>query len=290
MSTTFNLFDIIFIAFAFIFVIIAFFRGFVKEIFSLCIWIAALLVSYFGAPFLAKLLASYCKNKMVLDAISRTILFISTFFILSFSTSNLSDALKDKMPQILDRSLGVLYGIGKTLLIFSVFYAVTLNLYGFLLGKDQDPDGNRVPIWLSEARSGNILRITGEAINPAVSSFMSAITKNFNKPGFLPATLDDKIDEVVDEEDGSLDISSSAKTQNNTTTKSRNTADMHISRNTADLNNKSNSKNKTASQDQGDPKAETIEDAVQKDTGYNMKDIEKMNRLIEVVGKNINSN
>ncbi len=246
MSTTFNLFDLIFIAFSFIFVVTAFFRGFVKEVFSLLIWIIALAVSYFGAPFLAKLLSSYSHNKMALDVASRTILFILTFIILLFSTSNLSDGIKDKMPQLLDRSLGVLYGIGKTLLIFSVVYAVTINLYAFLLGKQQDPDANRVPAWLSEAKCGNILAISGEWINPAVEAFMGAITKNFDKPGFLPKTLDDKIDEVIDEGD------TKAKTKTHS---------------------------KSLSSD------DALNDEIEKETGYNKKDIEKMNRLIEVIGK-----
>ena len=237
MATTFNIFDLIFIAFAFIFIVAAFLRGFIKEIFSLIIWIISLTVSYFLAPFTAELIITYTHSAMVADLVSRVILFIFIFVVLVFSTSNLSDAIKEKMPQLMDRSLGVLYGIGKTLLIFGIAYSIIINLYGFLLGDKQDPQDNKAPDWLSEARCSGILQITSDFIHPAVDSFMSAITKNFDKLGFLPKTLDDKIDEVVD--DKKIDADDAEKTSKQ----------------------------------------------VEEDAGYTKKEIEKMNRLIDVIGK-----
>ncbi len=252
MSATFNTFDLIFIAFSLIFIVVAFFRGFVKELFSLLIWIAALGVSYFGAPLLAKFLTSYSGNKMVLDIVARTMLFIVTFFALLLSTSGLVKNLKEKMPPILDRSLGVLYGIGKTLLIFGAFYAVIANLYGFLLGKKPDSDGKKVPDWMIEARCGNILKITGDIIDPAVEAFIGAITKNFEKPGFLPKTLDDKIDETIDEDKNKPVVDDK---------KDREQQDQIIN----ETHNK-----------------------IEKETGYDKKNIDKLGRLIDVIDKTKN--
>ncbi len=257
MSATFNTFDLIFFACSFIFIVVAFFRGFVKEIFSLFIWIIALAISYFGAPLLAKVLTSYSGNKMVLDVVSRTMLFIVSFFILLLSTSGLVNDIKEKMPPILDRSLGVLYGVVKTLLIFGVFYAVIANLYGFLLGKKQDPDGKKVPSWLTDARCGNILRITGETIDPAVEAFIGAIIKNFEKPGMLPKTLDDKIEETLEE----------------------NNSKEAVKNHELDL------------QALPDADSDYVEGAVkkiEKETGYDKKNIDKLGRLIDVIEKTKN--
>ncbi len=257
MSATFNTFDLIFFACSFIFIVVAFFRGFVKEIFSLFIWIIALAISYFGAPLLAKLLTSYSGSKMVLDVVSRTMLFIVSFFILLLSTSGLVNDIKEKMPPILDRSLGVLYGVVKTLLIFGVFYAVIANLYGFLLGKKQDPDGKKVPSWLTDARCGNILRITGETIDPAVEAFIGAIIKNFEKPGMLPKTLDDKIEETLEE----------------------NNSKEAVKNHELDL------------QALPDADSDYVEGAVkkiEKETGYDKKNIDKLGRLIDVIEKTKN--
>lgn len=258
MSETFNTFDLIFISFSLIFIVVAFFRGFVKEIFMLLIWISALVISYFGAPLLAKALSSYSNNKMVLDIASRTTLFIITFFTLLFSTSDLIKGMQDKMPDILDRSLGILYGIAKSLLIFGVFYAVLANLYAFLLGKQQDPDGKKIPSWMVEAKCGNIVRIAGEAIDPIVETFIGAIIKNFDKPGYLPKTLDDKIDEVVEED----------KITNHQT------------------NVKSNKKSSAAnSQETGQTAEDELNDHIEKETGYDKKNIDKLGRLIDVINK-----
>lgn len=250
MSTTFNTFDLIFIAFAFIFIFVAFFRGFVKEVCSLIIWVIALFISYFGAPLLADLFSSYSSNKLVLDIVSRLILFIVVFFILMFSTASFVEDLKDKMPTLLDRSLGVFYGICKTLLIFGVFYSMTLNCYALLLGKNQDPKADKVPSWLSEARFGNIIRISGEVVDPVVNAFITAVVKNMDKPDFLPKsldpqTLDGKVDEIINQDSSKKNKDSKVK----------------------------------------DPSLNSLEDDIEKETGYSKKDIEKMNRLIDVVGK-----
>ncbi|NBV05811.1 MAG: CvpA family protein [Proteobacteria bacterium] len=254
MEQVFNTFDLIFIALSLIFITVAFFRGFVKEISSLVIWIIALSISYFGAPIMSELLASYCSNKVVLDIASRSILFIVSFFILLLSTSGLINDLKEKVPPIFDRSLGILYGILKTLLIFGAFYAATANIYSYLLGKKQDSDSKKVPAWLANASFGNIVRISGEIVDPAVEAFIGAITKNFDKSNFIKKdqesedkTLDDKINETVDEDVKTIDQKKGSKPSKK-------------------IDNK------------------TSED-LEKETGYNKKDIDKMNRLIDVIGK-----
>lgn len=293
MSQTYNTFDLIFIGFAFIFIIVAFFRGFVKEIFSLLIWILALSISYFGAPFLAKALSSYSGNKMVLDIVSRTVLFIIAFFALLMSTSSFSDNLKDKFPPFIDRSLGILYGISKTLLVFGVFYAVTANLYSYLLGEKQDPNHKKVPIWLSDARCGGLLKITGEAIDPAVEAFISAITKNLNKPGFLPKaldsevnpqSLDNKINEVVDEDDSnkkSKNNSHDYESRSNPNT--RNAGDFSKVKTASDT--ALSSKDKAISKNNASSPDDELADQIQKETGYDKKNIDKLGRLIDVINK-----
>ncbi len=254
MSQTYNTFDLIFISFSFLFIAVAFFRGFVKEIFSLLTWLIALCISYFGTPFLAQALSSYSHNKLVIDISARIILFIVSFFALLFATSSISNDFKDKMPVVLDRSMGVLYGILKTLLIFGVFYSVTANLYLFMLGKDHDVEGRKVPSWLAESKCGNILRIAGEVVDPAVESFITAITKNLNKSGYIPKSIDPqsldyKIDEVIEG-----DKKDESKT---TTTKQKN-------------------------QENESP------DTIEQDTGYDKRNIDKLGRLIDVINKSNN--
>jgi membrane protein required for colicin V production len=178
MSQAFNTFDLIFIAAGVIFILIAFFRGFIKEISSLIIWLLSLAVSYFLAPILAKFLSSYSSNKVVLNAVCAFILFVATYIILIFSTADFVNNLKEKMPSMFDRSLGVFYAIFKTLIIFAIFYSVLTNIYSqIVVNKDE----KKVPVWLSEARFGNIIKLSSEIVDPAVSAFMNSYTKNLVK-------------------------------------------------------------------------------------------------------------
>lgn len=258
MSATFNTFDLIFMAFSLLFIVVAFFRGFVKEIFSLLIWVVALMVSHFGAPVIAKLLTSYTGSKLVLDVVSRILLFIFTFFGLLFATSDLVDNIKEKMPSLLDRSLGIFYGILKSLLIFGAVYAITANLYGMLLGKKGEAGEKKVPQWMVEAKFGKVLKMSGAVLDPAIESFIGAVMKNFDKSGMMPKSLDDKIDEVIEEDktkpvtkDHDLDFQ--ARTDQVSETKT----------------NKDNKKTKS----------------LDEETGYDKKNIDKLGRLIDIIDK-----
>jgi membrane protein required for colicin V production len=127
MSTTLNILDLIFAFFAVVFIAVAFFRGFVKEIFSFLVWVVAFVASYLLTPLVSDLLRSYMTNKVVNDISTRSVIFILFFIGTTISVSNLSNDLHDKTPVVFNRSLGVFYGILKTLIISGVFYSIILN-------------------------------------------------------------------------------------------------------------------------------------------------------------------
>jgi uncharacterized membrane protein required for colicin V production len=197
---TFNLVDIFFIAFALIFILTAFFRGFVKEIFSLFNWIVSLTICYVLTPIAAQFFAAYSADKLVIDVSLRIMIFMITFIATALSTMSLCKAMKSKVPDPFDRSLGVLYGVIKTLLIFGLFYSITMNVYGFLLGKKNDAQAVQVPYWLASAKSHGILKMSGDAVDPMVKIFFDAVVKNLDH--VMPKNdLDQKIDEVIDMKD-----------------------------------------------------------------------------------------
>ncbi len=236
MSTTFNILDLIFITFTIIFVLTAFFRGFVKEIFALFNWIVALTLSYLLAPYAAELASKYFKNKLVVDISMRSIIFILVFFTTAMSTANLCDTLKKKMPKMFDCSLGVLFGFVKTLIICGFIYSLYFTLYGFLLGGKLKEGGVKTPDWLRDAKCYSLLKFSGETLDPLVKKFFDAATENLDR--VVPNSkevLDKKIDEVIEE------------------------------------------KAEEAMSEQLD-KSDI-------DAGYNKKDIEKMNHLIDIIDK-----
>jgi membrane protein required for colicin V production len=236
MSETFNTLDLIFIAFTLIFVATAFFRGFIKEIFALIGWILAFVGSYFLTPYLSQIINSYSQNNLVADLLARTTIFIIIFLGYTFSIADFVSELKDKMPKAFDRSLGVFYGLIKTVIVFGVFYSIFSNALEFVSRKPIEESSPQFPKFLKEARCHDIIKGSADVLNPAVTLFFDAVVKNFEKslPKQDDKDLNNKINEIIEDKKN----------------------------NSADLN---------------EPAAS--------DLGYNKKDIEKMNHLIEIIEK-----
>jgi len=251
MATTFNFLDLIFFIFTIIFVLTAFFRGFVKEVFSLLNWIVALTASYFLTPPATEFLSEYFENRLALDGVTRSAIFILAFIATAMSTSGLRDSLQDKMPKLFDRSLGVLFGFVKTLLIFGFIYSLYFNLYTILLGSKLK-ETVQEPVWLKHAKCYSLLKFAGTTLDPVVKKFLNSISKNFDDIVPKEQELNDKIDEIVKEK--SLEIET--KQAEEVVKKTSEAKDAAVKAKPAD-----------------------------KDAGYSKKDIEKMNRLIDIIDK-----
>lgn len=230
MFANFNMLDCAVISLALIFVATAFFRGFIKEIFSIFNWVVSLTLSHLLAPYVTEFLSGYFNNKFILDISVRTLLFIIIFLVVMFTTSGLRDSLKEKISKSFDRSLGVFFAILKTLAICGIAYSMGLHMMKFALGDNAKTSAaqQKMPAFVKEARTRPILEFSGSLMDPIVESFFDSVAKNFEQA--LPKTsdLDSKLDELSKE---------------------------------------------------GNP-SEGLDDV---NSGYNKKDIEKMNRLIEVV-------
>ncbi|MBM5783195.1 MAG: hypothetical protein FJ368_07250 [Pelagibacterales bacterium] len=127
MDTTFNIFDLIFFGSVFLFSFIAFFRGLVKEIASFLIWVISAAATYFLSPLLTKFLLSYYQNETVLYFASRSLIFIAIFLTLSLSLSESIKNFKERVPTLFDKSFGALFGVIKAILIFAIFYSAVYN-------------------------------------------------------------------------------------------------------------------------------------------------------------------
>lgn len=236
MSTGFNLFDLIFMALGAIFIITAFFRGFVKELFSLFNWVVAFVLSYLLAPFVSKFFNSDSISSSITDIGVRSVIFVTVFFVTMLSTSSICKEFQKRTPDAFDKSLGVLYGITKTLLVFGIIYAVFINSVALFLDKKIDKNSKEYPKFLKEARFHDIVKFSGNFVNPLVEKFLKGMTSNFEKTSIkqekITDVLDKKIEDIIDE------------------------------------------------------KSEEIiqkTDEINEEMGYEKKDIEKMNRLIEII-------
>jgi uncharacterized membrane protein required for colicin V production len=235
MSETFNLFDLIFMAFSVIILIVAFFRGFVKEIFSLFNWVVAFVISHLLSPFISGFFNSSSISSTITDIGVRSVVFVSVFFIVMLSTSGFCKEVQKKIPDPFDKSLGVFYGLVKILLIFGVTYALFINSLELFLNKKINENSKEYPKFLKEARFHGVIKFSGEFVSPMVKGFFEGMSESFDKESLNKIQpkniLDKKIDDILENKDD----------------------------------------------------ASKFLDKTNKESGYNKRDIEKMNRLIEII-------
>lgn len=253
MNSAFNALDLIFFTFTAIFILTAIMRGFVKEIFALLNWVLALTISYLLAPHITDLLSAHFSSRMMIDLVSRSGVFIVVFLITAASTSGLRESLQKKIPRAFNKSLGLLYGFGKSLLIFGLISSLYFNLYGLVMGNGDVTE----PAWLQESKSRALIKGAGDVLDPVVQKFFSGIAGNFSEIVPSSDSLSDKINDVMKEK--AVDAIGDAIGGN-----------IDLPQGDVD----------TDSVDPVDPL-----DPDSFDTGYSKKNIEKLNQLMEIINK-----
>lgn len=261
MATTFNMFDIIFFVLSFIFILVAFFRGFIKELFALINWVITISLSYLITPYAAKFVAHYSQNPLVINVASGAIVFVVIFIMVFLATRGLAHDWRDKMNENLDRVFGVFFGVFKSLLIFGIFFAFTNNFYESLIGDNPTKKALRekyeaMPDWMTSAKCYPIVKFSGSILQPIIGAAVDGMIDKLIDADVKKNTLDDKIDDVIDGED----LGDEEKGVDGAGAMSE---------------KPSSAKSKNKSEKKADEKY--------KDTGYSKKEIEKMNRLIEIV-------
>lgn len=249
MATTLNLFDLIFICATLIFVLIAFLRGFVREVFALINWVISILLCYALAPYATKFVGSYTDNILVANIASSAIVFMLIFIFIALSTNKWAKAIQEKVPSSFDKSFGVLFGVVKTLIVFGIIYSLTVNFYAMLLGSNKSHDkatvkhSVKMPDWLAQAKTLPLTRIFGTMLDPFVKNMIENVGN-----GFHDVNQKQKIEEKLDD---ASDVSE------------------EVTDEVTDKINKSDVKKKLGEK--------------YPEKGYSKKEIEKMNRLIEIV-------
>lgn len=100
-------------------------RGFLKSIFKLCAWIAALLGAYFATSIIGDFIASNLEiSGFTVKIICICIGFLVPFLLFSFIGHILNNAVKDSAISGINRLLGAALGVIKALIICFIFLTV----------------------------------------------------------------------------------------------------------------------------------------------------------------------
>ncbi|HEV3174875.1 MAG TPA: CvpA family protein [Stellaceae bacterium] len=153
-----NPFDIFVIVLIVLSGLFAFARGFVREALSVGTWVGASLAALYAFPFARPIAERWLAKGIVADAAAALSVFVVVLIALSLVSSAISRRVKDSSLSALDRTLGLLFGLVRGVILACLVYiGVTWAL----------PEANRPP-WIKEARTGSLLQIGADKLKALV--------------------------------------------------------------------------------------------------------------------------
>lgn len=157
-----TLFDILVVVVILVSAILAMIRGFVREVLSVTTWVAAAAAAYFFHRPFVPLIEPYIDSHTIAVIAAAAGVFAVTLIIGSYITMKISDFVIDSRAGLLDRSLGLVFGAVRGVLLL----VIALLFFDWLVP--------RPPDWISSARSKPILDNVGEQLIAAMPQDIEA--------------------------------------------------------------------------------------------------------------------
>ncbi len=129
-------------------------RGGVYETIATMSWVVAAISARIASPWLDRLLQLWfdlSESTVGTLVASYFIVFFAVLMLVGFINQKLRDKIQDSVMNVTDKTLGVIFGIVRGLVVMGVFYWIALWYYS---------DAPALPQWLSQARTRPIMQIT----------------------------------------------------------------------------------------------------------------------------------
>ena len=129
-------------------------RGGVYETIATLSWVVAAISARFASPWLDKLLQLWfdlSDSTVGTLVASYFIVFFAILLLVGFLNQKLRDKIQDSIMNVTDKTLGVIFGIIRGIVVMGIFYWGALWYYS---------DMPFLPKWLSESRTRPIMQIT----------------------------------------------------------------------------------------------------------------------------------
>jgi len=164
-----NWFDIAVLSTVFISTIFAFFRGFIKAFFSLITWAGAGIITFSAYSYVHEFLSSYISGEKALMASASIGTFFLSFLFIAIFTSKIIFVLRRQRGGIIDRTLGLLFGLARGALVVGlIFFSIHMTAKMLQMGDEKKPG----PDWFVNAKTYNSLFI-------ATTTTMEALPQSF---------------------------------------------------------------------------------------------------------------
>ena len=130
--------DIIVLVVVAISALIAFTRGFTKEVLSLLGWVGAIFITIFVFPYVEPYALDLIGNKWMARIATGVGVFILALVVLSIFSNFISKSIQESFISGLDRALGIIFGVFRAWLLLSILYIAISIFYD--QEKDIPPD------------------------------------------------------------------------------------------------------------------------------------------------------
>lgn len=182
-STGLNTLDIIVISLQFLSAVIAFFRGFVREILSLGAWVGAFIVAVYCMDPVAAMLAPHIPNPLAAKGAAALGVYLLTLITISIINMFILRAVHDIDIGFLDRSVGFVFG-----LLRGIFIVALAHLTFSQLVAEKD-----YPEWFTEAKTRTLIELSSSllaAMAPEYTHQLTEITEKAKQGGVEGVPMD----------------------------------------------------------------------------------------------------
>jgi membrane protein required for colicin V production len=124
--------------------LLAFARGFVREVLSIVGWVGAALIAVWAFPQVSPIARTYITNELIADVAAGVGVFVVALIVLSAIAHLLARTVRGSAMNAVDRSLGFLFGI---------FRGAVIVCLGWLLLEFLLPEADQRPPWIGQARA-----------------------------------------------------------------------------------------------------------------------------------------
>jgi membrane protein required for colicin V production len=135
--------DLIIIAILALSALLAFMRGFVREVLSIGAWVGAALATIYGFPLAQPYARKYIEVALFADIAAGVTIFVVALILLTILSHALSKNVRDSALGAVDRSLGLLFGLVRGAVLVCLAYLVMAWAI---------PQEDR-PVWIAQSRT-----------------------------------------------------------------------------------------------------------------------------------------
>ncbi len=169
-----NVVDLIVLAVLLVSAIFAYARGFIHEILSIGSWVGAIFATIYGFPHAQPYFRDLIPIQLGADLAAGVAIFVFTLFTLSMIIRFISSQIQQSSLNVLDRSLGFLFGLLRGAFIVCVVYLGV----EFLMTPDEQPK------WIREAKSMPLILRGADTLRGLIPDDLEGKLKDAAPSGF----------------------------------------------------------------------------------------------------------